>query len=132
MAESRRSGMPVGVKIIAVLYYIGAVLMVLSGILMIIGAGASSSMFSFGPFYSMMGSGLFIVGAIISLAFGVLAFFVGRGLWHGKSWARMTAIILAVLGLVSALFSFAIFNIIIDGLIAWYLLFSKEVKRVFR
>ncbi|MBS3074316.1 hypothetical protein J4447_02550 [Candidatus Pacearchaeota archaeon] len=128
MADGK--SVPTLVKVIAVLYYIGAVLFVLAGIMMIAGAGATGLM-AFMPFYSIFGAGLLIIGAIIFIAVGVLEFFVGRGLWQGRNWARITAIVLAVLGLISALISFSILSIIIDALIAGYLLFSKDVKAAF-
>ncbi len=124
--------MPVLVKVISVLYYIGAVLSAIFGILMLIGAGILD-LSSLIPF---LGAGLFIVGAIIFIALAVLGFFVGRGLWNGKNWARIVAIVLAVLGVINAIYSIAtgmggIISLILHALIGGYLWFSKDVKQVF-
>ncbi|SRR3989344_4165453 len=126
---------PAGVKIISVLYYIGAVLSVLAGILIIV---VSDYMASLVPELGTLGSGLFIFVGIILLIFGVLGFFIGKGLWNLKSWARIVAIIFAIFGIISAIYSilgeFAvrhIVSIVIHAVMGGYLFFSKDVKRAF-
>ena len=129
---------PTGVKVISVLHYIGAVFGLIFGILLLAGAsfiGASVTEF---PLFNALGSALFIVGGIILIAMGVLAFFIGRGLWNAKPWARIITIIFSVIGLISAIFSMAsgevaenIFNLILNGVIGGYLIFSTKVKNAF-
>jgi hypothetical protein len=127
--------MPVGVKIIAVLDYIGAALGVIFGLLFLFGAGAVGSMM---PYFGALGGAMFAVAGVFMIGLGVLAFFVGRGLWRGQAWARIVSIILAVLGVISALFSIfgnnvggGIFNLLLNGIIGGYLWFSKEAKAAF-
>ena len=129
---------PAGVKVISVLYYIGAVFGVLFGILFIVSAGYVSSFASQIPLIGTLGASLFIVGGIIIICLGILGFFVGRGLWKARSWARIVAIIFACLGIIMAIFSMIqgniignIFNLAIQLFIGGYLLFSNNVKESF-
>jgi hypothetical protein len=127
---------PTGVKIISVLYYIGAVASLLFGILMIVGAGALGALIENIPFAALFG-GLFVVLGIVMIALAVLSFFIGRGLWKGQKWARIIVIIFAILGLIGAIFNLingqwsSIISLIINGVIGYYLLFSKSVKAAF-
>lgn len=135
MANSTKQ-IPTWVKVISVLYYIGAVVSVLLGIVMLVGGGFMGSMLESMPFAALFG-GLFAVLGIIMIALAVLAFFIGRGLWKGQKWARIIAIIFAILGVISSLISLIggdwsqIIGLIINGLIGYYLLFVKSVKEAF-
>ncbi len=134
MAEQK--GVPTGVKIISVLYYIGSVLMLLLGLAAIFGAGAFASMLSqIGPL-SLLGAGMFVVMGVISVALAVLFFFIGKGLWNGKSWARIVAIVLAALSILNGIYSIATgqggwVGLIIQLVIGGYLLFNSGVKEAF-
>jgi len=132
------SGVPTGVKVISVLYYIGAVLSVLFGILFIIGAGAIGSVAEQIPGLALAGAGLFVVVGIIFIALAVLGFFIGKGLWKAQNWARIVAIVFAVLGVLMALSSLvqgiigsSIIGLITNGLIGGYLLFNQNAKAAF-
>jgi len=128
---------PVGVKVIAVLYYISAVLSVIMGILLMVGSAALTPYIdSLGGLAGILGGALIVLGIII-IAFGVLAFFIGRGLWKAKKWARIVAIIIAALGVLSGIISLiqgdfgSILGLVINAIIGGYLLFSKGVKAAF-
>ena len=132
------ANVPTGVKILAVLDYIGAVLLLLLGIGMIFGAGSIGEIFKSIPLIGTWLSGFIIVLAIILIAFAVLSFFMGRGLWKGQNWARILTIIFAILGVISAVMGMVngnitgnIVSLIIEGVIGGYLLFSKSVKSAF-
>jgi hypothetical protein len=129
---------PTGVKVIAVLYYIGAVLGIIFGLLFLVGAGMMGSIANQIPLLGALGAGLFVVGGIIMIGLGVLGFFVGRGLWKARPWARIVAIIFAALGILMAVISMIqgsiasnIFNLVIQLVIGGYLLFSNNVKQAF-
>ncbi len=129
---------PTGVKVISVLYYIGAALSVLLGLFLFGGAGMINSISTKIPLLGVLGAGLFVVGGIILILLGVLYFFIARGLWNLKSWARTIAIILAALGALGALGSILsghvvsnIISLAISIAIGAYLLFSEEVKQAF-
>ena len=119
---------PTGVKVVSVLFYIGAALGVLGSIMLFVGGSFVAGLL---PGFGSLAGGLFIGMGIIMLAISVLDIFVGRGLWKGQRWAWITAIVLLVLGFVLSLISLNILMIIIYGIIGAYLIFSKEVKKVF-
>ena len=132
---------PVGVQIISVLYYIVAVLCGLLGLLLIIGAnGIVSFLISSSPeLESIITGGLLIGMGVILIGLGVLAFFIGRGLWKLKPWARIIAIIIAVLGVALAVYAMVknfvfmqIIRIVVHAVIGAYLIFNKETKRAFK
>ncbi|MBU2496826.1 MAG: hypothetical protein KJ767_02100 [Nanoarchaeota archaeon] len=140
MNVKRGKEMPTGVKIISVLYYIGAVLLLLIGLLAFVGMGAMSTIMStmgMGA-WAALGAGVAVFMGIFLLALAVLYFFIGRGLWFGQNWARIVAVIFAVIGFISALTSLfgadfsSIISLVLNGIIGYYLWFSKDVKRVFK
>ena len=64
---------------------------------------------------------------------------MGIGLWRLKPWARIVSIILSTIGVIGTIYSMIInfaptqiFNIVVDGFIVGYLLFSKEAKEAFK
>ncbi len=138
--EHRRRQVPIGVKIIAVLDYIGAVILAILGIFLIF-ASASLTEYLVETIEGIetFSAGIFIVMGIIMIAFAVLGFFVGRGLFRGEQWARIVEIIFAVLAVISSISTIVqgnasfsgIIELIIYLVIGAYLLFSKEVNKAF-
>jgi len=132
---------PVGVQVVSILYYISAALCVLFGLLLIIGANALVSLVvdSTPELASIITGTMFIIIGILLIGIGVLLFFIGRGLWKLKPWARVLAIILAIVCIIYTVYTmikgFAfmqIINLIIGGFIAIYLIFSNEAKKAFK
>ncbi len=129
MAKNKE--VPGGVKVISVLYYIGAVIAVIGAIMAIAGGTLVSG------FVGLDGLGLGMFLAVIMLAFAVLGFFIGRGLWKAQNWARVVAIIFAILGALGAISAIvaggytSIISLAINGLIGGYLLLSEDVKKAF-
>ena len=126
---------PTGVKVISVLYYIGAVVELLLAIALFVGAGTIASKI---PLIGALGSGLFIVMGVVLIGLAVLSFFVGKGLWKAQKWARIVAIIFSVLGVLFAILGMVqgqvagnIFSLVVSGAIGGYLLFSGSVKAAF-
>ena len=131
---SNSGKIPVGVKILSILAYIGAAFTLLAGLAMLFGASAISALISqkipmMGA--SLVGIGLIIVG-IIFIALSVLDFFIGKGLWNGQNWARILVLVFAVLSVLGSLMPFDIVSIVISGLIIWYLGFNKEAVAYFK
>ena len=127
---------PTGVKVISVLYYIGAVVELLLAVALFFGAGAVASKLPLN--LGALGSALFIVLGIVLLGIAVLSFFVGRGLWKAQKWARIVAIIFSVLGVLFAILGMVqgqvasnVVSLVISGAIGGYLLFSSSVKAAF-
>lgn len=129
---------PVGVKVLAVLQYIGAVVSFLFGLFFIFGATTMISvMTSMMSVPGEMVKGVFVFLGVLFVGIAVLYFFMAKGLWKGKNWARITSIVFCCLGVLSALLSLIIGNFVallslaINGFFAGYLLFNKEVKTAF-
>lgn len=131
---------PTGVKIISILYYIGMGIAVLLGVLLI--ALIFSPMGLLGdtiPGMAGFMTGMLVFMGVLFLAFGVLNFFIARGLWKGQGWSRIIVIIFSALGLLGGIGALAMgdfvqgpTNIVISGLIGGYLLFSSKAKEFFR
>jgi hypothetical protein len=146
--QKARPEVPTGVKVVAVLFYIGTVISALSGIAALIGSlfigtilqslpsdiegGGAISLFGNFTVPGMIIVGLFLIGI------AALDFFIGRGLWRGRQWARILTIILMIIGamfnliaLASGSFFSGSFGFLIDGAIAGYLLLNNDVKKAF-
>ncbi len=125
---------PMGVKVISILYYIGAAFALIGAIMAFAGGGLLATLGGLG---ALGGIGLGLFFAVIMLAFAVLGFFMGRGLWRGQNWARIVAVIFAALGILGALASLfagvftSVVNLAAHLLIGWYLLFHKQSKKFF-
>ena len=139
--EEGAKKLPVGVQIISVWYYILAALCVLVGLFIIIGANAIISLLieSAPELESVLTGGVIIGVGLILIGIGVLCFFVGRGLWKLKQWAKILAIIFAITGIVLMVYSmitgFAFLQVVrfaINVAIGAYLIFSKEAKGIFK
>jgi len=85
-----------------------------------------------------------VLGAIIAIMgvsfiiFGLLGIFIGVSLYRLKSWARWLIIIFSLfsfsysfLGLLTGNFSVNV-GFLINGAIAWYLIFDEQVKIKFK
>ncbi len=126
---------PIGVTILAVLAYIGAAFSLLGGIAMLFGSALIGPFLAKMPDYSAMASwgGIaFILFGLFLIACAVLNFFVGKGLWKGKNWARILVLIFSSLSALSSLMSFDLVGLVISGLIIWYLGFNKKVIPYFK
>lgn len=88
---------PAGVVVIAILYWIGAFWLLVLGVILTVGATLFTAALAGIP--SIIG-GLGIVGGVFMLAFGTALAFIGYGLVTLQEWARMTAVVLAVIGIV--------------------------------
>jgi len=132
---------PVGISIIAVLA-------ALVGVLAFVGAVLLAALSTAGSFLTDMieslGAGVmpFDIGGLLSaflLAFAGIAAIVGilylitaYGLWTGKGWARMLAIVLLILDIIGGIVTLpaGIITIIIGGVLLWYF-FTPAVKAFF-
>ena len=107
------------IRSIGSLYYIGATLICILAIAMLAGSVNFSR-----TLVGRSGVPTGVMGAIY-LVLGVLGFFVARGIRQLRPWARITAIVLACIGLLNAPTG-TVINIYI-----LYLLFSKKGRRIF-
>lgn len=116
---------PDGVTLIAVWYFIDAFFTLLMACMLI--AIPISGVFSdigdpTGLFWATTGVGCVVVFVAVG---GVLAALTGWGLLRMRSWARVLALILGILGL----FAFPV-GTVIGVLIIWYLL-KEDVRQAF-
>ncbi len=146
---------PTGVKAISILFYIEAVMF---GIIM-----GLISFFTFLiirkplvtnipelpdiPALDTFSQVIIILTGIFFIGLGILYFFIGRGLWKGHKWARITAIIFTSLGILLGVISVVtssvqgivntgyfiidIIEMIVKLVVVGYLIFSSKVKAVF-
>jgi len=136
MAKNNVKNMPLGVKILAILGYIGAALLLVGGIVMLVGSASIGALLANIPGYSLIvgavGAVLTAMVGVMMLIFAVLEYFIARGLWNGKNWARVTQLVLSSLGLLGSIAPFNIINIVINGVVIWYLGFNKEAVAYFK
>ncbi len=125
---------PLGVKILSVLSYIAAGFLVIAALLAFVDAGFIANI----PGLAALGAGAAVIFGIMFLALGVVDFFIARGLWKGQNWARILLLIFMAIGILYSIGMLfireiltSLINIVIDGLIGWYLLFNKNVKKFF-
>lgn len=125
---------PFLVKVISVLNYINAAFFAIAAIVLLAYGISGKKIFIEGVTSAAM-----IVAGVIFIVLGVFAFYIARGLWKGQNWARIVEIVLGIIGVVagvSGIFQQVnvvsnIIGIVINGLIAGYLAFNRDVKRVF-
>jgi hypothetical protein len=141
--SSSSTTVPVGVKVISILYYIGAALALIFAIIMFVGASFAAAIFpSLGSAnmssMASLGSTLAIVAGVVCIIAAAIDFAIGFFLWKLKKWARIVAIVLGCLSVVGAIINFAmlqfvpgVIGLIIGGFIAGYLLFAKDAKAAF-
>jgi hypothetical protein len=147
--EEPDMGRPVGVTILAILDFLGALACIGLGILMFVGGGLGAMAGSqagdgSGGLGALVGA-LGAAAGVVFLIFGVISFVLGWGLWKLKNWARLITIILLALSVAGSLFGlvgvfahFTVFGLIwtlvwvaIYALIIWYLL-KADVKAAFQ
>ena len=121
----------VGVKIISIFYFVVALIFIflLIGLFFLI--EIVSSLLDLGILIRI---GLIITVGIFLFVSAIFNFFIGIGLWKGKNWARILAIIFAIIIIVYSLFNLNFLNIsfsIINLIIVVYLFFNKKAKAVF-
>jgi len=74
---------------------------------------------------------------IIILLMGIFFIFIARGLWKRRLWSRNTVIILSLLSLIYGVIAISqgigngIIAIILNCLIAGYLIWNKRAKEAF-
>jgi hypothetical protein len=129
---------PLGVAVIAVLYWVGAVGLVAIGAFLAIGLGVLGDLSSGVP---PIITGLGAAGGGLLVIMGAGLFAVGWGLLKRREWARMLTCVLAVVAIVFTVLSFTVpmwggiaarlVKLAFHGLVLWYLN-QAHVKAVFR
>ena len=121
---------PTGVTVLSILWFVGAVLLVFGGLLLIAGGSAIGAFY--GNQIAAQELALFAAAGVVVIIFGLAAALEGWGLWTGRSWAWWVQVVLSALGVLSIL-SFtadSILDAAISVLVLWYL-FKPHVKEFF-
>lgn len=117
---------PDGVSLLAIWHFILAAMFALGLCAMTIPIVAVWADGNTSPNDAFIATIFLMIGFVAILVFAVAFLAVGWGLWELKSWARMAAIVLAIL----ALFGFPI-GTVTGGLTLWYLLADPDGKAAF-
>ncbi|MFX1519636.1 MAG: hypothetical protein ACFFCD_06930 [Promethearchaeota archaeon] len=104
---------PIGVTIICILQWIGAIVLIALGALAAIAGLAGGYGWAF------------IAGAIM-LILGIIMFFITFGLWQLKKWAWWITIILNVISIIFSAAGGAFFGVIIPLIVLIYLIIVRE------
>ena len=130
MEQVVSKGRPDGITLLSALFWVLAILAIISGLFMI---GAKDALIEIieedsGTSQSVIDfiDSIFIGVGVIMFILAIIYIVVGWGLWTLKSWARLAAIILAIISLIS----FPI-GTILGIIILWYL-FKPEIKAAFQ
>jgi len=116
-------GRPTGVTILAILEAIAGVYYLATGFNVSIYRTLVRLAFGIASIDS-----IFVGAALIII--GLVSLFLAWGLWTGKGWARMTALVFAILSLIVSLISRNLFGLVIDLIIVYYLT-RPNVKQFF-
>ncbi len=118
---------PVGAKIIAVLFYIVSIFLIAGGIMLF--ALSSTGAQFLGNFGVTAG----VVPGILDVLWGILSFFAGRGLWTGQKWGKLLAVTISALYIIFGVItiftlgSTSYISLIINIVIILYLLLNKNI-----
>ena len=112
-------GRPFGITILGIISMLGGVVLVFVGIVLM-------GVVAFGP--QVTGDGVFLSGVLTTIA-GLLYVAVAAGFWFGFPWARMAALVTAVISLVVSVIAFvlhgslahALATVIFPIFLLWYL-----------
>ena len=127
---------PVLARVVAVLYILGSLLSLVAALGIL---GVSVGLAAFAGQYTSIVVDLFggaVAWAVGSLVLGaILLFLVGRGLWRGRQWARVTVILFCLLDIAWNIIGreqLSVAGLVVDGLLLLYFALSGRVRASFR
>ncbi len=133
---------PEGIKILAVVYFAGAlVLMFISSFIFNIADSVKNidPMILISAGVSIPNSGTIILAGLLFVSFSILYYFLAKGILNAKNWARIVigvmvsiGVVLGIVSMVKGAYIGSSFGIIINGLIMWYLFFKDSTKKFFK
>jgi uncharacterized membrane protein YphA (DoxX/SURF4 family) len=143
---------PFGVRVSSVLFAITAVLSILFGVILFLGLILKKTILSsediqkfvdWYPSFSFLeievGQGLFAAGIIVVsflIIYGLISFFISKGLVKGNKLSYSFAVVLAVVGLLISLGFFALsysslVGIFVHIVLIYFLIIDKETRKFF-
>ncbi len=120
---------PLGITILAVLGFIGAIaFFAIAALFAALSPIFMSELKSATPFMSI----LFTAGSILFVIIGAVQLVISYGLWKGAGWAWWIYVILLAIGIVSSLLSLpqGVLGIAINGVVLYYMT-RPHVKEYF-
>ena len=127
-----KKNIPLGIKLVSIYFFIGAVLDIIVGLILILSKETVINIF---PTY-LQNFYYFLIPFQIGL--GIFEVFLGQALWKTKKWARIAVFIVSGFQIImSALMiqgnlANSITHIILYIIFVSYLFFSKKAKEVFK
>ena len=135
------ANVPEGIKIIGVLYYVGAAItLILGGILLSFSDSVRQNAEAFVQQGVQIPShGTLLIIGLALLGGVILQYFLARGIIKFNRLARFVIAFLSALGVVGAIMNLkdgmpasGTFSLVANGLIVWYLLFNKKIRVLFK
>lgn len=135
--------MPMGIKVISTYYIIVSVLTVIVGLIISLFPSkirdyVITATPEFASIEATLAINAIMYTGIFFIIFGIFGTILGLNLFKVKNWARLTIILftlfgffMALMGLISGQWS-NIVGLLINGFIAWYLIFNKKCKDAFK
>lgn len=127
---------PLLARLVAALHILGSLLSLLAALAIL---GVSAGLAAFAGQYTSIVVELFggaVAWAVCSLVLGaVLLFLVGRGLWSGRQWARVSVILFCMLDITWNILGrdqLSVAGLVVDGLLLLYFVLSGRVRASFR
>ena len=119
MSEKKR---PMTVKILVLIVAIGSIIPILVGLMMLTGGGAYEGYF--------MQELLSQIVPTYYVVVGVIGLVVAWGLWMGRGWAWILAVIIFIIGIIMDLITLptGIVGVVIDAIVL-YLLLRPDTRR---
>ena len=121
---------PMGVTILAILEVLGGVFSLVTGISEFFVAAIIRGLGGYGIPSDVIRMIPSVVGTVL-IIIGLVSLLLAWGLWTGKGWAWMVALIFAILSIIVSLISFHLIKLVIDAIIVYYLT-RPNVKKFFK
>jgi len=137
MKNKKNKKMPILLKILGVLTYIGAGFLSLLGLIFIFASKMMSELISQDYFKSIGVFGFIFIGFVL-IGVGIFEFYIARGYYKSENWSRVVTIVFSIIGVIFAiigifkgLVSENFITLIVDGFLIYYFTSAKECKEWF-
>lgn len=122
-------GRPTGVAVLAILEAVSGIYYLITGFGEFLSASIISTLARSGIPFDVIPLLPRAIGTVL-IFFGLVSLLLAWGLWTGKGWARMVALVFAILSIILSLVSFHLIGLIIDIILVYYLT-RPNVKQFF-
>jgi len=122
-------GRPTGVAILAILEAFVGVYYLITGFGEFVAAAVIRSLALSGITHDVMTMIPRVLGTMLMIV-GLLSILLAWGIWTGKGWARMVALVFAIVAIILSLISLHFVGLVIDVIIVYYLT-RPNVKQFF-